>query len=269
MSNILFKKFIYVHSEFRLSGNDSNFTYDLGIDAKDYDTAVVLQASIPKSYYLIQAGQNTFTLDEINNTAQIELPVGNYSRTNLKTVLQTLLNENSPNGWVYTITFPPSTQPDTGKYTFTVTGNGGVQPRFIFTTNIYKMLGFDINSTNEFITNSLESKYIINLQKEPILYLHSDIVDNKGGVADNVLQGIYGTANPDYGNIIYQCFDLEAYSKSIKPTNTATFYLTDSDDNTIDLNGQNFHFTLLLYKKQPVYELVTQYLKLDLLKTLK
>lgn len=60
-----------IDSSKRISGSTSDFTYQLNIPKnKQYDYVCVLQAIIPKSYYLIQAGLNTFTLQEngVNTT---------------------------------------------------------------------------------------------------------------------------------------------------------------------------------------------------------
>src|SRR3954470_22945414 len=124
MSLITSKRLFYVDSHQRISGTHSNFTYQLDYKNEDYDYCVVLQATIPKSYYLIQSGQNTFTLQEGGSAATITVPIGNYSRSSFQSQLQSLLNSLSPNHWTYAISIPNTLiTGDTGLYTYTVTGN--------------------------------------------------------------------------------------------------------------------------------------------------
>lgn len=257
------KKLVYIHSEMKISGTTSNFLYNLDLQSTDYDKCVVLGMTIPKSYYNIRDGYNTFVLDEINNIATITIPAANYSRSSLKTTLQGLLNSSSPNGWTYTITIPGATVGDTGKYTFTVSGNSGIQPKFIFTTKMTKQLGFGDNSINEFSGSSLTSTYVIYLQSETVMYLHSDICANNG---DNILQECYAVNDQTFSNISWVCPDVMSYSKVItSKSSIINFYLTDEEDNPIDINGTDFHFTLMLYKEENLNKIATDFIKYLLL----
>ena len=104
MSLIISKRIFYVDSHNKLSGTHSNFSYYLEYQNEEYD--VVLQATIPKSYYLVQAGKNTFVLNENGNHVVISMPLGNYSRTSFRFQLQEQLNTNSPLGYTYVISIP-------------------------------------------------------------------------------------------------------------------------------------------------------------------
>src|SRR5665647_1597299 len=134
------KHYVYVDSRQRLSGTDSNFTYALNLPAdEEYDRVVVLNALIPKSYYLVQTGKNTFQLIEGTSTVTITVPVGDYVLQAWQSTLQTLLNTYSPHSWTYTITFPNSAAgANTGKLTFNVTGNGSVQPALKIANNFFE-----------------------------------------------------------------------------------------------------------------------------------
>ena len=105
MSLIQNKQFFYVDSHARVSGTHSNFSYYLNFRNEDYDHAVVLQATISKSYYLVQPGKNTFVLNENGNHVVISMPIGNYSRTSFRFQLQEQLNTNSPLGYTYVIRY--------------------------------------------------------------------------------------------------------------------------------------------------------------------
>lgn len=268
MSYITSSSKFYVNSRYRVSGTESEFTYYFDIPKESkYNKVCLLQASIPKSYYLIQAGEY-FQLQEGMLSAQITVPPANYTRKTFASVLQTALNNGSPNGWTYTITYPNSTTTgDTGKYTFTVSGNSGTQPLFIFSTDndLNRHMGFDDGSTNTFTADSLTSKNVINLQRDTTIFVHSDIVR---GDNNNILQEIYSADSADYSNITFVQQAVEAYSKDISynASNSYTFYLTNDYGQKIDLNGQNFDCTILLYKSNDIYDMIKHFLKLQLIK---
>ena len=71
----------YINSNNRSSGTNENFSYILDIDRNfNYDRVLLLDATIPKSFYNVQTGFNTFTISEDNITRSITLPIGNYNR---------------------------------------------------------------------------------------------------------------------------------------------------------------------------------------------
>jgi hypothetical protein len=107
----------------------------------------------------------------------------------------------------------------------------------------------------------------MNLNSQSVVYIHSDITTNTD---DNILVAMYGVQDPSYGNIVYECKDRESGTKDLA-TNThsiATFSITDSDGEPLDLNGQSVNMTLLFYKKQDIYDMIREYIKLDLRKSL-
>jgi len=106
MAIIESQRIFYCDSHDRLSGTHSDFTLQFDFQNQNYDYAVVLQATIPKSYYLVQQGRNTFQLQELSSTVTITMPVGNYSRSSFKSQLQTSLNSSSPNTWSYVVSIP-------------------------------------------------------------------------------------------------------------------------------------------------------------------
>lgn len=259
MSYIRNKQHVYINSNDRLYGTNSDFSIQLQIDSPDYNRVVLLKAVIPKSYYLVQNGYNTFTVEEGVTTYTITIDPGNYSRRSFQTAIQSALN-NTGTTWTYTVSYPNTlSSPDTGKYTFTVTGNSGVQPTFIFTNNLYEPMGFDINSSNPLVGDSLTSTNVIKLQAEDALYLHSDIVLGKG---DNILECIYLNAQ-DYSNITFEQKSPYENSKIINRTigNVYRFYLTDETNVPIDTNGLNMNLHLLFFTENNYGDLLSDYLK--------
>jgi hypothetical protein len=262
MSYITNKRIFYIDSHSRLSGDHNNFSYLMQLPPNnDFTHVCLLSCVIPKSYYLVQAGYNTFVLRENGVDTTITVPAGNYGATSFKTVVQGLLNTNSSQAWTYTITYPTiTTSANTGKYTFTCDlGN----PSFIFTTSLYEQFGFEPNSTNTFTSNTLTSQDVIKMQVEDTLYLHSDIASNG---KDDILNEIFIGSSPDYSSIKYQCPDVDSYSKELQ-TNTSnvySFWLTNEDNVLMDLNGLNIVLTLMVYKKENINEMIKNYIKYKL-----
>lgn len=248
------KRLFYLNSANRASGIDAcNMTLQIDIPTHEVFThAVIVEANIPKSYYLIQAGYNFFTLEEMGENLLITIPPGNYSATSFRTVVSTLMTAASAtagHNWTYTISYPTgATVPNTGKFTYSVTGNGANQPSIVTTTNVFEQLGFAANSTNTFVASTLTSTNVVKFVAEDSLYLHSDLISGGG---DDVLQEIYTSGIPDFAIISYKSPDLSALSKPLQPQkgNVYRFSLTDENNRTMNLNGLNWTATLLVYSE--------------------
>lgn len=260
---ILNSRTFYINSRNRVSGTDSDFKYSIELDPNvSYTHCCVLQASIPHSYYLVESPYNTFTLKELTDLITITVPEGNYSVKSFLTAIQSLLNSSTLHSWTYAITYPTvSSEADTGKYTFTVSGNSGNQPSFIFDTNpIYEQMGFLESSTNAFVANTITSTSCIKMQIEDTIYIHSDIV---GGEVDNVLQEVYANASSNFSAITYQVSNLEASSKRITTSNNNIyhFYIYSEDGTPINLNNINLNFSLIIYQKADFYSMISNFFK--------
>ena len=266
MSSYFTKSFIYyVNSRNRINENDSdsNFSfYFQNLQDNEFDRVVLLSASIPKSFYLIQNGSNSFILQENTTQVTISIPQGNYNRNSLLSTVKSLLNSNSPNSWTYNITYPNINQTyDDGKYYFTVTNNTS-QPSLIFTNSVYEQLGFNKNSTNTFISNSLVSTNVCNLSTETTLFIHSDISQNEN--SDNVLQEIYSNGEGSYSYINFINVCPHEYSKPLNNNNSSVFnfYLTDENGLIINTNGININFTIMIYKSNNIDNMIKGFIKM-------
>ena len=261
------KKIYYINSNRKLSGTHSDFTYHIDIPSdSNFDSISVLQATIPKTYYLIEddIGNNVFILRELGVDTSISVPQGNYNRRSFQTTIQTLLNSSSPNNWTYVVSFQSSTSVQNGKFTFTVSGNSG-QPSLIFQTTIASQFGFDFNSTNTFSGNTLTGSNVINMQREDSIYIHCDACSNE---TDNILQEIFSVNNADFSNLTFQNFNVEAYVKDLisNTKNIYRFWITDEDGTPINLNGSNIQITLLLFERNNFFTMAKNFLKYTLLK---
>lgn len=245
----------YITSKDRVGGTNSNFTsspIDLGIN--NYDAVCLSQASIPRSFYNVPTSYNTFSLKEGVSTAIITIPVGSYNRINLQSVLQTQLNTSSPNGWTYVVSYPnTTTQADTFKYSITVSGNTS-QPQFIFTTSMFRQLGFDENSTNTFVGSSLTSSNCINLAYATRAFIKSNIVQQVDTLQEILNYGSF----PMLSVASYQQnnYDLNTRVFNRDNLNSWTFTLLDEFDQLIDLNGVSWSMTLIFYDRSNTHEIV-------------
>jgi hypothetical protein len=245
----------------KLSGTNQDFTYQFQIPQSDnYDRVVVLAASIPNTFYVVLEGYNSFTLRENGVDTLITITPGNYTAKLFSTLIPSLMNAASPNHWVYSMSLPnQTTTVSTGKYTFTVTGNSS-QPAIICTANVNEQLGFQVNSTNTFVANTLTSTNTVNFSGEAAVYIHSDIADN--GDSD-VLQEIFVGNASALSYITYQCTSPELYSKALmnNKSNVFHFSITDERNRLLDLHGVDMLLTLCLFKRDNTNELIRRYIK--------
>jgi hypothetical protein len=232
-----------------------------------YDYVSVLSTNIPKTYYLVMNGLNSFILNESGMLVTINIPIRNYSRDSFCTCVGVLLDENSPHHYTYTISAPNTRSgPETGLLVYTCS-NGGAIVSLQFNlgvgkqTLMHEIMGFANNSTNLFVSGVVVSTKVVNFSSETCLFLHSDICYNTL-TGDNTLQEIFMGGVPYMAYIIYNNVTPEVNSKRImNPGHTFLFCLTDENGNNIDLNGVNMVFTLLLWKRSHFREIIEHYIR--------
>ena len=286
MNHLGNKSTFYIDSQNRSSGTSSNFSINFNMPPQNsYNRIVVLQASIPKSFYLIASPNNTFTLYEptttstgsatcafgscassVSNSAYktITITPGNYSKTTMINCLQTLLTLASSlntvylNHYVYTVGYPLQNTPNTGKFTYAVQALLTPQPQIIFSSSstVYLPMGFNRGSTNIFINSFLTSANVLRLQAKDTIFIKSNIVASSN---KSVLQEIYTSCNPDFSVITFLQNDIELNSKEILyKDNTFSFSITDEDDNILDLNGLDVIFSICCYEYNNGLEILKQ-----------
>lgn len=251
-------KIYYINSLYRETGNSSDFSYRIQIPTSEhYDHVVVLQASIPLSYYLIRDGFNTFIVKENDVDYVITLEPGNYSYQEFIDIVTQALNFNSPNGYLYEMTFSTIS----AKFTFTVSNKLDSNPLgFKFTNSVAYQAGLNLNEWHYFIDDKLVSKNVVNFLPESVVNLHSDIVSED----DGILQEIYSNNHVYFSNLVYNLTtDYMTYAKKLRTTSSNAFHFTlkDSDDNYLDTNGLPILITLLLFKKSNFEDNITEYIK--------
>lgn len=261
----------YINSLNRIdSGTGSTFSVVFNSNnIQNYDRVVLLDANIPKSYYIINNANNLVIVNENGVDRTIVMPSGNYTRTSFVNVLTSLLNTDGI-GWTYTITYKNmSSTEDDGKLTYTVSGNSGVQPIFKFPTviTIYEQMGFDLGSEYEFTADTLTSANVINLAQESTVFLRSDMVETNNN--DNILQSFVTSSNGMYSIISFVNPDPIFYSRVINhKANSYKFYLTDELGQEIDLNGLSYQFTICMYRSNTIDDIIANFIKLMTIKNI-
>jgi hypothetical protein len=244
-----------VNSKHRISGTDGDFSFVfdatiLGLNSPE--TRVTLwKASIPLSWYNVQAGYNIVTVSsaDLGSPAALIFPPGNYNRRQLGAMTVSLLNTAfglTPATFAYTRSSVPGC--DDGRYVFTVSGTPN-QPSLTFTNGLYEELGFLANTTHTFVANNLVSVAVTSLQGEANLYVRSSICQSQ----NNILASISTGQSPTYGYVNYKVDNLLAFSVpfTFTASDIHTFALTNDDDDAINLNGVNWTMTLVVFKMVP------------------
>lgn len=263
MSLIKTQQTVHINSAFRQSGDDSDFVIQIPLKKNNRFTHVaVIDISIPKSYYLIGEGENTFIIRENDVDYTVNIPVGNYNITSFIYVLNNLFTGSLSH---YSVSFPNSkTEAQTGKMTFSHT-NTQHQSEFIFGNNhLPEVMGFSRGSTNQFVigqtSSTLVSSSISNFQRESTIFLHSNLASNS---EDDILIEVFASGNPDLSNINLTNGDIEEHSKEFigSQSNSFHFYLTDEYRQGLHLNGINMLITLCFYEKNTISALMTGFIK--------
>lgn len=246
---------INIKSSERISGTISNFlSKPIVLPDNNYDTVCMISSNIPRTFYNVPTN-SSFTLKEDTNEYTITLEAGNYTITNLKVIIKTKLNEAGTN--TYDVLYKQSTEVQDFKFTFTISNTPVSQPEFIFNSSLYKVLGFNINSTNPFINNQLVSTNCVNLSRINTAYIKSNIVSNS---QNSILAEILSYGSFSMLSLAYQTTEnIELNSRILSEksggSRSYNFILVDDEDNEIDLNGIDYAFSLIIYTRSKTNDL--------------
>lgn len=262
------KELFHINSNNKTNSSDTHSFFNVTLDIDpltEYDRVVVLDACFPKTFYLICADCNKFTVtdDDRPTPTVLQIPVGNYSRRGFKTALEALL------GVKYTITFDNiNTGKDNGHYYFEYSGTS--LPVFTFDeTGLYEQMGFNPHTSYTFqtvgIKKQLESVNVMNFKTKNTFYILSNIVQNRG---NNILQNIYSQTAGDFEYINWTNSHPDEYGKRYTggTSNTFWFKIVDEDYNPIDLNStsttSNVLLTVMVYKENHIDSLIKGAIKM-------
>lgn len=263
--------YAFVDSDWSISGNTGDFNYIIDLPAShDFDSVVLLQGSFPKTYYVVRQGFNMFSLTEGVDTVTITMPAGNYGALAFRASLQAELNANSPHGFVYSVTQPTlAIGASTGKFTYAVSNNSGIQPSFTFPTIslLYHQMGFNYNSTNAFVSDVMISTNVIDFNTVKGLLVKSDCVEGEyisSPTGSSMLQEVLCFNTSDFSNIGFANPAPEYSAKRLKrgTGKLFNFKITDLDDNILDFNGQSCNFSLAFFKRDNYNEMAARDMKM-------
>lgn len=253
-----------LNSFYRTAGSTSDWTIPIDNPVTErYDKCVVLSASIPISFYLVQANYNTFILREPGFAdVTISIAPGNYTVSSFCSIVAALLNANSPGGATYTMTVNDSSQVQNGLINYTST----VDSSLVFGTDpVFRQFGFEQDSVNTFVNGLLTSVNVANFIIQDSLLLHADICSN--GKKDDVLAVFNYNNTEPLQTVAFLCPDPIAFSRDVHDVNaqSVSFRLTDEDGIPIDLNGVDMSIELCLFRQSKVIDQLSFYLKMKLL----
>ena len=257
MNNITQREYYVIRS------SESKISTALNIDlSKDYDHITISSASVPKTYYVLPS-DCALEVDEDGKVNTCNFLKGNYNLKSFAVIFKSVVEGVCLFG--YSVNYPlSSTEIDTGKFTFVVDGNFGVQPK-MRTSNIYlaRVMGIKINVWYTFVSNSLKSVNVVNFQSYDELLIKSNIVKNK----ENLLQEIYSTGNPYNSSILFQNDNLPLNAKLVNNLTSSEFEfsLQDTDGNLIDLNGSEWSFVICIFKINNIDTIMKRFIEMMLL----
>jgi len=253
------------NSKDRVSGTNSNFNslpVDLGNNA--FDTVCLVQASIPKSFYNMPSGYNTFILTEQQggNThpVTVTIPPGNYNRINLQSVLATVLTNASHFGYTYTVSYPPSTQADTFHYTFSVGAPGSRTMYLTFDSRSpFRQLGFDVGTyTFTYVSanlHQLESVNALNLSYILRAFIKTNLVAD---ATDSILEEILSFGSFPSSSVVHYIqynFDMNSRKLGQSAKNSWNFVLQDAFGQEINLEGVPWAFSVVFFQRNKTHEI--------------
>jgi hypothetical protein len=239
MNNILSQEYYVVRN------NLATFNQAIDIDmSKGYTHIAITSCSIPKTYYVLNS-DTELKVYENGSIRTITVFKGNYTVSNFASLLPTYLSGST--AWTYAVSYPDAGSVDESKYTYTVSGNGGIQPRF-YTDDKYlaQVMGLVLSQWNDFDSDKLVSPYALNFQAYDELLIKSNIVENKL----SLLQEIYSSGNPYNSSILWVNPSIELNAKRLNSakTNSYNFSLQDIDGNEVDLNGSEWSMVITVFK---------------------
>ena len=231
-----------------LSDNTNDFGIIVDVPALNWTHVSCTQLSIPKSFYTIKSGHNSFVVNEDGVNATVSITAGYYDSASLITAVENAMNlacAYQP----YTMTYSGLTN----KYTWVAGNVLGAQPYFTFPdasqyNGFWSALGFKSNESPVFVANTLTSTTSVNLPFVRGITVVSDIVE--GSQDSSLITVLTAQQGPDYGYIDYQCNDHVSVQRAFTKSqyNIYRFSLYDqSGTNLVELNNTDWTMVLTLF----------------------
>ena len=229
-----------------LYSNPANFIFNLNTEFKNIKSMKITSFEFPNNFYQFSSARNNLSMIITDNTTEdtfnITISEGNYTRTTLISHIQSIL-ENQIHGEGHNINI--SLNNITNKVS--ITSNDNLTLNFSGNTD-YLTLGQHLGFTqNTYSGTSITGENVINLDNEKYIYLNIGDITN---VYDKNVNNVFSKITLDTDKNTNLFVDRDTYASKIKifrkPYNISKLpiKLVDYVGNTIDLQGQNFSFTL-------------------------
>lgn len=240
----------HISSYQREDGDINNFRQSIKIPA-NHNRVSLVSCSIPKSYYLIMDGHNTFLLD----TVQYTLTPGNYSVRTFATAINSLIAPAH-------LSFSDITAK------FTLVDSVHTSLSFPEDSQVAGVWGFPPGSTNTITATKLVSTQVCNFQSVSTIYITSSLVADKVQRFSEILFTLPVSGTSDWSFISFDnpCVLETAKFTTLPTTDNTTllnlpvhFSLLDEDGYRIDTNGIEWNMTIRTWTHEPLYDLMKKY----------
>lgn len=232
---------------------------------------------IPKTFYDIDSTNNVFQVLEDDgaagtDTITVTIPEGNYTITELITLLESELDTNTMNSNAYTITYDDINN----LVNFEYVGATSVDVTIDTIANgstLNDPLGFSkVTTGNQSISGDLttdtaivfvtatpqDAPYVVDLDTKSYIILETDITSSN--FYDKDIQkhvGVIVPFNVDRNEKQYYSNHQGHHTKmnSKGPLSTISFKLIDENDNQVDLNGVNWSANVNIYQLTELHKI--------------
>lgn len=261
-ASLLPPKIIDISSLSKISGTSSNFTVSIPPIDAGYNRVSVVSASIPKTFYNVDAPYNTFVMTESKTSATITVPLANYSFSSFAAQIATLLNANTTHGIVYTVT------PNTSTGHLTITSNTDATYTTLTmpeSSNLYRQFGADYASSFTLHQSAAWTSPNVCLYSINVVVINSSLVKSSGAsfTSGNILQVININNIPAFGAISYENYSPLSNSRDANVSQSAIFTITDGDGTILNFNGIPCNFSLMFSRFDDTNTLIRASMYLD------
>jgi len=201
-------------------------------------------------------------MTESKTSTTITVPVANYSFTSFATTIAALLNANTTNGIVYTVTANTST----GHLTISSNTNAiSTTLTMPESSNLYRQFGADYASSFMLNQSAPWTSPDVCLYSINVVVINSSLVKSSGAsfTSGNILQVININNIPAFGAISYENYSPLSNSRDANISQSAIFTITDGDGTILNFNGIPCNFSLMFSRFDDTNTLVRASMYLD------
>jgi hypothetical protein len=251
-------KIIHIRSQDSIKYNDNsnNITFTLSepviVSEKEDIVVQILNCSIPYSFYNVNYSNKYLDLMENNTPFTVVFDEGNYSAVQFAHTLENLLNQNSPNSCLYSVSYNKFTN----KMRISLS-NTDINVSLLFSSGIhskydcqyilgfYKKQDYPFNSLNPLISDSA-----VNVSPYDSIYIHSNLgitnqyATNSKNISNILIKIPISSVPFSYINWENKTNDLK-YKTFLKTIQTINLSLHDADGDMIDILNANWYITIM------------------------